>query len=97
MNKIKIKCSDIWAGILCGAAFVAILLLLLIVQVLLWSIIPALVYWVSGWFVDDTNWRLGFALVTFAILLCSKANRVGFIKGVETRLEEKLRYLKEHH
>ena len=95
MNKIEIKCSDIWSGILCGAVFVAIILLVLTVQILLWCIIPALVYWVSGWFIDDANWRLGFALVTFGVLLLSKANRAGFVKAVENFLQKKVDYLKE--
>ena len=95
MNKIEIKYSDIWSGILCGAVFAAIILLVLTVQILLWCIIPALVYWVSGWFIDDENWRLGFALVTFWVLLLSKANRAGFVKAVENFLQKKVDYLKE--
>ena len=68
--------------------FLAVAFILAVVigiQVLIWFFIPAVVYWVSGWFTDDEMWRLGLTCAAFAgVVFRARRN---FIK----RTEEKLR------
>lgn len=67
--------------------FLSVALILAVVigiQVLIWFFIPAVVYWVSGWFTDDEMWRLGLTCAAFAgVVFRARGN---FIKLTEEKL-----------
>lgn len=67
--------------------FLAVAFILAVVigiQVLIWFFIPAVVYWVSGWFTDDEMWRLGLTCAAFAGVVFRA--RGSFIKLTEEKL-----------
>lgn len=67
-----------------GVAFV--LAIVIGIQLLLWFFIPAVVYWVSGWFTDDEMWRLGLTCAAFAGAVFRA--RGNFIKLAERKMRD---------
>lgn len=69
---------------LCFVAVSFVLAIVIGIQVLLWCFIPAVVYWVSGWFTDDEMWRLGLTCAAFAgVVFRARGN---FIKLIGKKL-----------
>ena len=67
---------------LCFVAVSFVLAIVIGIQLLLWFFIPAVVYWVSGWFTDDEMWRLGLTCAAFAgVVFRARGNFIKFAEG----------------
>ncbi len=72
--------------LLCFLAVAVVFAFVIGIQVMLWLIVPAVVYWVSGWFMDDEMWRLGLTCAAFAGV--GFRARGNFIKLTEEKLRD---------